>query len=228
MNYIVIPYRNRQEDLDVFLKEMPPIFDEALGVNNWKIIISEQNDGKLFNRGLMLNIGFLEAHDICGNFIFSDVDVIPNHPESKARYSESCTDKVVGIYNSVCETLGGVVKMRGDWFQKANGLPNTYWGWGVEDKALQNRIDMHGFPVNKRFLSNPEGRAYFNIRGADADRQHDSSFGERTGYCYGTFKTLSYDEKVKSVMSDGLTTIAYTLLEKVEIAPNIVKIKSSV
>lgn len=228
MNYLVVPYRNRADDLAVFLKDMPPMLDEVLGAGLWKIVIAEQHEGRLFNRGLMCNIGFLETCDVSGNFIFSDVDVIPTHPESKARYAESCADKIVGIYNSIHDTLGGVVKLRGDWFQKANGFPNTYWGWGVEDKALQNRIELHGFPVHKRFLNTPDGKAYFHIRGEHAERPQDSTFSERTTYCYNRFRTLPHDEKVRSVMSDGLSTILYSVVERLELAPHVVKIKANV
>lgn len=228
MNYIVIPYRNREDDLDFYIKEMPTILNESLGANKWKIIISEQCDGKIFNRGLMKNIGFLEAHDICGNFIFNDVDIVPNHPESKARYAESCNDKIVGIYNSVCETLGGIVKIRGDWFQKINGFPSSYWGWGCEDKDIQNRVDFMNYPVNKRFLNNDEGRAHFHVRSQDKDREQDNQSGERTLFCYSKFFSMSDEEKQSYINSNGLSDSKYTLLEKIEIAPNIVKIKSSV
>jgi hypothetical protein len=55
-NIILIPYRNRPKQLELFINECAPIIIENLP--NSKIIILEQEEGKDFNRGFLLNCGF--------------------------------------------------------------------------------------------------------------------------------------------------------------------------
>ena len=49
----------------------------------------------------------------------------------------------MGIYTSHCNTLGGIIKLNDKTIQKINGFPNNIWGWGTEDKALQNRAEFY-------------------------------------------------------------------------------------
>ena len=51
-------------------------------------------------------------------------------------------NNIIGIYTSKHNTLGGIIKFTTNNFEKINGFPNNFWGWGVEDKALQNRVDI--------------------------------------------------------------------------------------
>jgi hypothetical protein len=57
-NIIVIPYRNRESQLNFFIKNIVPLIQEHLPKS--KILVIEQNEGKLFNRGALLNVAFKE------------------------------------------------------------------------------------------------------------------------------------------------------------------------
>jgi hypothetical protein len=57
-NIILVPYRKREKHLSYFIEKTVPLLQKHL--DNLKIIIIEQNNNKLFNRGLLLNIGFKE------------------------------------------------------------------------------------------------------------------------------------------------------------------------
>ena len=37
--------------------------------------------------------------------------------------------------------FGGIVAFNAGQFQKINGFPNDYWGWGGEDDELKRRVD---------------------------------------------------------------------------------------
>ena len=37
-------------------------------------------------------------------------------------------------------------------FSLINGFPNNFWGWGEEDKALQNRAEAFGIEIKKNEL----------------------------------------------------------------------------
>ena len=60
-NVIIIPYRNRKEHLKLFIKDVIPLFEKYL--KPFKVVVVEQEEGKLFNRGMLLNIGFNEYKD---------------------------------------------------------------------------------------------------------------------------------------------------------------------
>ena len=72
MNIILIPYRNREEHLKYFIKNTIPYLKQYL--NPFKIIIIEQNNDRLFNRGKLLNVGFLEYFKEGKYFFTHDVD----------------------------------------------------------------------------------------------------------------------------------------------------------
>ena len=74
MNIILIPYRNRKEHLDYFIRNTLPSLKKYL--NPLKIIIIEQNNDRLFNRGKLLNAGFLECFQKVDIFTH-DVDLNP-------------------------------------------------------------------------------------------------------------------------------------------------------
>lgn len=93
----IIPYRNRTLNLKSFLNNMHPFLTRQL--INYKIYIVEPTQSMEFNRGLLSNIGFLEAikdeKNISSNFtwdcfIFHDVDMIPED----LRLVYECNDKL--------------------------------------------------------------------------------------------------------------------------------------
>ena len=55
----------------------------------YQLIIVEQDDAKLFNRGMLLNIGFKEAKRLkCDYVVFHDIDMIPMSPDIYEKYSD--------------------------------------------------------------------------------------------------------------------------------------------
>ena len=73
---IIIPFRDRYEHLQIFKKSIRKYF-EKLDIK-YELIIIEQDDAKLFNRGKLLNNGFLYAKKMnCDYVVFNDVDMLP-------------------------------------------------------------------------------------------------------------------------------------------------------
>ena len=73
---IIVPFRNRHEHLSEFKKS---IVDYLTKSNiNFELIIVQQDNARLFNRGMLLNIGFKEAKRLkCNYVVFHDVDMLP-------------------------------------------------------------------------------------------------------------------------------------------------------
>ena len=82
---IIVPFRNRYDQLDIFKERITKYLSEK--DISYEIIIVEQDDAKLFNRGMLLNIGFKYAEQLnCDYVVFHDVDMIPIHVDYS--YSE--------------------------------------------------------------------------------------------------------------------------------------------
>ena len=75
----IIPYRNRKEHLDEFIKRFTEMLkDKDIDA---QFFVIHQINPREFNRGAMNNIGFLEICKIRpdGLFIFHDVDTYPTY-----------------------------------------------------------------------------------------------------------------------------------------------------
>ena len=142
---VIVPYRNRYEHLN----EFNPTIVSYLESNNidFKIIIVEQDNAKLFNRGMLLNIGFKEAKNMgCDYVVFHDVDMLPVDVD----YSYSDTPIHLATDNIPFESyFGGITLFPSELFEKINGFSNLYWGWGFEDDDLRYRCIKNNIPFQK-------------------------------------------------------------------------------
>jgi len=222
-NIIVIPYRNRKEHLTYFIKTTLPLLQECLP--NSKIVVVEQNDGKLFNRGALLNVGFKEYENKTKYFFTQDVDVNPTKKCIEEFYIQTIDEEhVLGIYTSSTNTLGGIIKITDSVIQKINGFPNDIWGWGTEDKALQNRAEY--FNINKiENLTNIQPWHEYIIRFDNIDDRNRKNIAYNSEKHFTKFNQLNHDQKMKDIMSSGLNNLEYTILKRRTISKTLEFIK---
>lgn len=225
--FLIIPYRNRQTHLSYFIENTLSILPD-----NFKVCVVEQNDEQLFNRGKLLNIGFLECQDSFDYFFTHDVDINPTKETFEKYYNVEIEDDTVwGIYNSYCDTLGGIVLFRKDLFSRVNGFPNNFFGWGSEDKALQNRVQFAGLKIQKNILNNdPNKFDYFKIFNDVDDRKVGRESSQNHSKEYYIFPRLSNQEKVQHLKNQGgLDHIQYEIISKEELIKNkVLKIKVNI
>lgn len=140
---IIVPYRNRVKHLEEFKKSTTDYLNNK-GYTNYVIIIVEQDNAKLFNRGMLLNIGFKEAKKLkCDYVVFHDVDMLPKDVD----YSYSDTPIHLATDTIPFESyFGGITLFPSELFEKINGFSNLYWGWGFEDDDLRYRCVKHNIP----------------------------------------------------------------------------------
>jgi hypothetical protein len=137
----VIPYRDRKQQQQFFAYHMKRILEDY-STSDYKFIYAHQNDTREFNRGAMKNIGFLYAKSLYPKsykkitFVFNDVDTMPYNKDF-IRYET--TPGVVKHFYGYTFTLGGIVSITGEDFEKINGFPN-FWAWGYEDNAMNQRV----------------------------------------------------------------------------------------
>lgn len=154
---IIVPFRDvdgsRTKQLEKFQNYMAAYLRDY----DYKIYVIEQSaDGKKFNRGKLLNIGFtLSAASATADFvcIFHDVDLLPSSHLLEWYVKPSAPDTSVHIagvwkrYNSNPKYFGGITTFGTELFKKINGYPNNFWGWGGEDDELYLRMQEVGAKI---------------------------------------------------------------------------------
>jgi hypothetical protein len=186
-------------------------------------IIEQSDDGELFNIGKLKNIGFdIAKKDYSyDNYIFSDIDIIPDYELIK-YYSKSLKYPISLALRGTRYMdnrnidkkifIGSLLGFSKDQFEKINGYPNNFWGWGGEDDALINRLLNSGY-----------NKIYYPKIGSIIDIEEDKFH-----------KTIDIEKKVKMTNKDmlkyeklyddltsfkknGLNSLKYKILEKNEI-----------
>lgn len=154
---IIVPYRNREKQLERFIPYMVQYFEDV-DITDYEIFIVEQSKGKAFNRGALLNIGFLEAERLgCDYVAFHDLDMLP------VSVDYSYTDKFTQVARHFkperkisYDYAGGVTLFPVNQFREIGGYSNEYWGWGYEDNDLLLRCVEKGVGIKKKYFKQPE------------------------------------------------------------------------
>ena len=156
---VIIPYRNRRGHLKEFSRRFVR-YMENLDIN-YEIIVINQDDAKLFNRGILLNIGFKYAEELnCDYVVFHDIDMLPIHVDYS--YSDVPLQLSTHFLNNENydkkltfeEYFGGVTMFPMEHFRKIDGYSNKYWGWGYEDTDLLYRCEKKSIPLNNLDIQN--------------------------------------------------------------------------
>jgi hypothetical protein len=143
---IIIPYRNREEHL----KKCKEHFQNS----SFDIYVIEQMNSQKFNRGILLNIGFdlAKKNKDYDYYIFHDVDSLPDEELMKLYMYKG--QKIIhyaspdlGYKYDFPTFLGGVLGMTREDYEKINGYPNFFFGWGGEDDAVYDRIGINRMKV---------------------------------------------------------------------------------
>lgn len=162
---VIVPYRNRANQLGEFRIKVAHYLKK--NHINHNIFIIEQDNAKLFNRGMLLNIGFKYAlENECDYVVFHDIDMIPidvdysysDIPLHLATDFELEEDeKKREIFS---EYFGGVTLFPVKDFQKINGYSNKYWGWGYEDTDLLLRCKINNIELDTLKIENKGKNGY--------------------------------------------------------------------
>jgi hypothetical protein len=151
----IVPYRNRENHLNLFCRQMEYILEET-SIQSHQILIIEQKDNRDFNRGAMKNIGFLlvrekypdDYHNI--TLVFNDIDTMPF---VKNTFPYQTIHGNVKHFYGFQFALGGIVSITGKDYETIGGFPN-FWAWGFEDNELQNRVMKHKLKIDRSTFYN--------------------------------------------------------------------------
>ena len=143
----IIPYREREQQHAFFSQHMKTI----MGDIPHKMLYIHQLDTREFNRGAMKNIGFLAAKKMYPDtykqmtLVFNDIDTMPITP---GYLNYETTSGTIKHFYGFQFTLGGIVSITGEDFERMNGFPNL-WAWGFEDNELQKRALRLGITIDR-------------------------------------------------------------------------------
>lgn len=146
---VIVPYRDRAMHLAKFIPAINNCLPEA------KVYVIEQNGKQPFNRGKILNVGFLEVEKEADYFIMHDVDMLPvkglvdySYPEKPTHIATQCSQ--FDYKMPFDRYFGGCNIFTAKQFRAANGFVNTIYSWGVEDCLLLKSFDERKVDIQRR------------------------------------------------------------------------------
>jgi len=217
---IIIPFRQREEQLKIFLHHMHPILQRQQLF--YRIIVVEQLENDPFNRAGLFNVGFVESLKISpfNCFIFTDVDLLPEDDRNNygcptsPRHMSVAVDKFE--YRLPYATIfGGVGAFTRKHFEEINGMSNLFWGWGGEDDDLYKRITSVGLKLTRPSMLLGRytmiKRHHFQSSKADPNRMNLLRNSKERMSVDG-LNTLKYH--LKEVLEDELVTYVKIQMKK--------------
>jgi len=232
---IIVPYRdihasqNRAKHLQQFIPHLHQFLQKQMKkgtlIDYHIYIVEQSNDGRKFNRGKLLNIGFdiarknkcrssngnngnpVAKHDI---FIFHDVDLLPGD-DLGASYTKFPSvplhiARVWDRYSNNPKYFGGIVSFSESDMKRINGYPNTFWGWGGEDDEMQKRCEN----LNLRWDS-PRGGTIRDLEEMSLGEKLSFLKSNRTWKCMVKWEAL--EEHEKTWRNNGLADLKYSVLK---------------
>jgi hypothetical protein len=139
---VVIPYRDREEHL----RQLLPALTAELRAQSirHRILVVEQEAGRLFNRGKLINVGMHHAAASSDYFCIHDVDAVPIVADYR------CPSQPLRLVTRILTVDGrsqrtpyyfsGAISVRKEQAFAAGGFSNEYWGWGKEDDDFFFRL----------------------------------------------------------------------------------------
>jgi hypothetical protein len=134
---IVVPYRDRERYLPIFLRETSLYLLVHHPELDYWFFIAEQVTGRVFSAAVARNIGAAAAIDHgCDYLVFMDVDTIPvRHVDWTPPPQD---------HAEIWFQHSGGVRMSTDIFLASNGYNLNFWGWGEEDTDFCHRLKTMG------------------------------------------------------------------------------------
>ncbi|CAJ0941264.1 unnamed protein product, partial [Mesorhabditis belari] len=141
---VIIPFRDRYEELAVFAPYMDKFLNSQLVSHHF--LVMNQTDPFRFNRASLINVGWHVAESKgCSYLVMHDVDLLPLNREIDYTFPGQGVVRHISspAYHpkyKYAKFIGGILMLTMDDYKKIDGMSNKYWGWGMEDDELYLRI----------------------------------------------------------------------------------------
>ena len=216
MIYIIIPYKEKKDQLASYLTSVIPIFKECL--EEFRMIIVEQCNTKPLNKGLLLNTAIIHLnlqHD--DDIIFHNVEIVPTRSAVLECYKTDVDSKtVLGICSNE-SGMDGVVKMKKSTFESINGYPTNYWGWGFEGETLRERLNLAGVESIIKYIPNTMlclANFYIADNAVSVSRKRRLE-GQRNETLHKLFCHSNREKKIYTISRSGLNSTHYKVIRHV-------------
>lgn len=206
---IVIPFRDREAHLAALLPPLTTMLEQQ-GVRH-RILVVEQESGRLFNRGKLINVGMHFAADCSDYYCIHDVDAVPlvadyRCPSQPLRLVNKIHTEQ-GIEMRTDYYLSGAVSVRKEQAFAAGGFSNDYWGWGKEDDDFFFRLLLAGclcfYDMLGEFRDLPNPKSQQVVRKSPSTPPHVRENRKRRSQLL---------RGQVDPMRDGLATLTYEVL----------------
>ena len=210
---ILVPFRNRFEQLKIFVPEMQSFLSKQN--IDFKIVIIEQTGNAKFNRGSLINVAFVEAfkhvpQDYFDCVVIHDIDLLPTMAGNSYDCNKEATLGAIQLSSAIDKynwdlpymAAGGVNMIRSSVVVRANGFSNRFFGWGGEDNDFDGRMKSIGVVMKQR--SKELGR-YKSIKVG-----HYRSPGKAED----RFTLLRFTDKLQQ--HEGINSLRYRLLKRAD------------
>ncbi|XP_047992716.1 beta-1,4-N-acetylgalactosaminyltransferase bre-4-like [Leguminivora glycinivorella] len=159
---IIVPYRDRKQLLPIFLNHIHQFLMKQNLIEYGIFIIEQASRHDYFNRGKLLNVGFLASRNVTDwqCFIFHDIDLLP----LDQRNIYTCPDEKQPRHHAAAvdsrdfklthdNDFSGVSAMTLKQFTKINGYSNTFWGLSGESEDIVLRMKRKGYTISRYNLT---------------------------------------------------------------------------
>jgi len=155
---ILVPFRARgkhafrKEQLSRFIKHIKSYMETIHSSVRYRIVIIEQDNNEQFNRGYLLNIGFVECEKRTScyikYYIHHNCDLFP---EIRERYFLDYSYPGPGVRDhfGYIGGLGGISIINRNAFKLINGFPNNCIVWGADDTIIKQRCERFKIKINR-------------------------------------------------------------------------------
>mmetsp|Transcript_31120 Transcript_31120/g.49864 ORF Transcript_31120/g.49864 Transcript_31120/m.49864 type:complete len:668 (+) Transcript_31120:434-2437(+) len=217
-HYVVIPYRNRLSNLKTFEDYMSAYFGFYNDTKNrFTVIVVEQGDLELFNRGKLINIGYEYARKLTGFsnescLAIHDVDMVPfpglDYIECQEPRHLAYRLQRYNFQMMYKEFFGGVTSLSVEHYRRMNGFSNLFVGWGAEDDNLFDRA------IQSKSIS--DKNEYFYRNEHSDERRMFTIHSDKDERAPKNDANLELLEEFKRSMRDfreeGLNTLEYSIV----------------
>ena len=203
---ICIPFRARgkhifrKEQLSRFIKHISYYMERIHPDIRYRLIIIEQNNDQPFNRGFLLNIGFVECEKHTSGYIkyyiHHNCDLFPEI-KSKKNLDYSYPGPSVRDIFGYIGGLGGISIINRNAFKLINGFPNNCLQWGVDDSVIKQRCERNNIKIL---------RPIYNECIIEENHERDSSFHK--------LNTINNEDDHLNWKRNGITSMLYKCKSK--------------
>jgi hypothetical protein len=231
---ILVPFREdgtgREAQLAALLTRLASVFRFGACF----VVIAEQSDdGRKFNRGQLLNSAFAYVREHLRHkvdartlYCFHDCDMLPDGsleshyargpPEGTVLQTQEERELRGGFVRVLCadggrydvdSCFGGVTLYDARGFERTNGYPNGFWGWGGEDNAQFLRCARANL-LCERVWNCP----FEDLEGLATATEKLAKLNSMNARCGTKEKRKLLKENARTWRSDGLCSLAYDLV----------------